>query len=173
MDNKLMTFENAAFGKIRTLTIDGEPWFVAADVCRALEIGNPTDAMRRLDADERTLVSIEGASNGLPVNVVNEPGLYTLILGSRKPEAKAFRRWITHEVIPAIRKYGGYMTKSLLEQVLENPNLIYEFARRMLAEQQKMSGCGRSLTAPSPRPITTMRSSTRKAAPISAQRQRN
>lgn len=137
MDNKLMTFENAAFGKIRTLTIDGEPWFVAADVCRALEIGNPTDAMRRLDADERTLVSIEGASNGLPVNVVNEPGLYTLILGSRKPEAKAFRRWITHEVIPAIRKYGGYMTKSLLEQVLENPNLIYEFARRMLAEQQK------------------------------------
>ena len=63
--------------------------------------------------------------------------LYTLILGSRKPEAKAFKRWITHEVIPAIRKYGGYMTKSLLEQVLENPNLIYEFARRMLAEQQK------------------------------------
>ena len=122
MDNKLMTFENAAFGKIRTLTIDGEPWFVAVDVCRALEIGNPTDAMRRLDADERTLVSIEGASNGLPVNAVNEPGLYTLILGSRKPEAKVFKRWITHEVIPAIRKYGGYMTKSLLEQVLENPN---------------------------------------------------
>lgn len=59
---------------------------------------------------------------------MNEPGLYTLILGSRKPEAKAFKRWITHEVIPAIRKYGGYMTKSLLEQVLENPNLIYEFA---------------------------------------------
>ena len=104
MDNKLMTFENAAFGKIRTITIDGEPWFVAVDVCRALEIGNPTDAMRRLDADERTLVSIEGASNGLPVNAVNEPGLYTLILGSRKPEAKAFKRWITHEVIPAIRK---------------------------------------------------------------------
>ena len=102
MDNKLMTFENAAFGKIRTLTIDGAPWFVAVDVCRALEIGNPTDAMRRLDADERTLVSIEGASNGLPVNAVNEPGLYTLILGSRKPEAKAFKRWITHEVIPAI-----------------------------------------------------------------------
>lgn len=104
---------------------------------RALEIGNPTDAMHRLDADERTLVSIEGASNGLPVNAVNEPGLYTLILGSRKPEAKAFKRWITHEVIPAIRKYGGYMTKSLLEQMLENPNLIYEFARRMLEEQQK------------------------------------
>ena len=137
MDNKLMTFENAAFGKIRTLTIDDEPWFVAVDVCRALEIGNPTDAMRRLDADERTLVSIEGASNGLPVNAVNEPGLYTLILGSRKPEAKAFKRWITHEVIPAIRKHGAYMTKSVLEQVLENPELVLLMAQRMLEEQRK------------------------------------
>lgn len=71
------------------------------------------------------------------MTIINEPGLYSLVLSSRKPEAKAFRRWITHEVIPTIRKYGGYMTKSLLEQVLENPNLIYEFARRMLAEQQK------------------------------------
>ena len=137
MDNKLMTFENAAFGKIRTLTIDGEPWFVAVDVCRALEIGNPTDAMRLLDADERTLVSIEGASNGLSVNAVNEPGLYTLILGSRKPEAKAFKRWITHEVIPAIRKHGAYMTKSVLEQVLENPELVLLMAQRMLEEQRK------------------------------------
>lgn len=65
--------------------------------------------MRRLDADERTLVSIEGASNGLSVNAVNEPGLYTLVLGSRKPEAKAFKRWITHDVIPSIRKNGGYI----------------------------------------------------------------
>lgn len=138
MDNKLMTFESAAFGKIRTLTIDGEPWFVAADVCRALEIINSRDAVARLDDDEKNTVVLTDGIRGNPQRViVNEPGLYTLILGSRKPEAKAFKRWITHEVIPAIRKYGGYMTKSLLEQVLENPNLIYEFARRMLAEQQK------------------------------------
>lgn len=107
--NELTVFNNEEFGEIRTITIDGEPWFVAADVCGALEIRNPTDAMRRLDADERTLVSIEGASNGLPVNAVNEPGLYTLILGSRKPEAKAFKRWITHDIIPTIRKTGGYV----------------------------------------------------------------
>ena len=62
----------------------GEPWFVAADVCAVLGIGNPTDALQRLDADERTLVSIEGASNGKPVNAINESGLYSLILGSRK-----------------------------------------------------------------------------------------
>jgi hypothetical protein len=88
-----------AWGR-RSKTLEGEPWFVAADVCRALGLGNSSDVIKRLDEDERTLVSIEGASNGLPVNAVNEPGLYALILGSRKPEAKAFKRWITHEVIP-------------------------------------------------------------------------
>ena len=104
MEDQIQVFNNEQFGVVRTVLQDGEPWFVAADVCKALEIGNPTDVMRRLDADERTLVSIEGASNGLPVNAVNEPGLYTLVLTSRKPEAKAFKRWITHEVI---RKTGG------------------------------------------------------------------
>ena len=137
MDNKLMTFENAAFGKIRTLTIDGAPWFVAADVCRALEIGNPSMTVERLDDDEKGISTIDTLGGKQRMTIINEPGLYSLVLSSRKPEAKAFRRWITHEVIPAIRKYGGYMTKSLLEQVLENPNLIYEFARRMLDEQQK------------------------------------
>ena len=137
MDNKLVTFENAAFGKIRTLTIDGEPWFVAADVCKALELGNPSMTVERLDADEKGISSIDTLGGKQRMAIINEPGLYSVILCSRKPEAKAFKRWIAHEVIPAIRKYGGYMTKSLLEQVLENPNLIYEFARRMLAEQQK------------------------------------
>ena len=137
MDNKLVTFENAAFGKIRTLTIDGEPWFVAAEVCKALELGNPSMTVERLDADEKGISSIDTLGGKQRMAIINEPGLYSVILCSRKPEAKAFKRWITHEVIPAIRKYGGYMTKSLLEQVLENPNLIYEFARRMLAEQQK------------------------------------
>ena len=88
-------------------TLEGEPWFVAADVCRALGLGNSSMAISKLDEDERTLILIEGASNGLPVNAVNEPGLYSLVLGSRKPEAKAFKRWITHEVIPSIRKTGG------------------------------------------------------------------
>ena len=137
MDNKLVTFENPAFGKIRTLTIDGEPWFVAADVCKALELGNPSMTVERLDADEKGISSIDTLGGKQRMAIINEPGLYSVIPCSRKPEAKAFKRWITHEVIPVIRKYGGYMTKSLLEQVLENPNLIYEFARRMLAEQQK------------------------------------
>lgn len=151
MDNKLMTFENAAFGRIRTLTIDGEPWFVAADVCKALELGNPSMTVERLDADEKGISSIDTLGGKQRMAIINEPGLYSVILRSRKPEAKAFKRWITHEVIPAIRKHGGYMTKSLLEQVLENPALIYEFARRMLAEQQKNERLKQELASVKPK----------------------
>lgn len=132
--NDVKIFENPEFGRVRTTVIDGEPWFVAADVCHALDIGNPSDALNRLDDDERTLVSIEGASNGKPVNGVNEPGLYSLVLGSRKPEAKAFKRWITHDVIPAIRKTGGYrIPQSPAEQMAQG--LLA--AQKLLAEKDK------------------------------------
>jgi prophage antirepressor-like protein len=134
--NEMMIFENEQFGQIRTLEKEGQPWFVAADVCRALELGNPTQILTRLDEDERTLISIEGASNGLPVNAVNEPGLYSLILGSRKPEAKAFKRWITHEVIPSIRKTGGYIAGAQQlspEELMAQALLV---AQRTLADRE-------------------------------------
>lgn len=103
--NELQIFSNPAFGEIRVTDQNGEPWFVAADVCRALDIGNPTQAIARLDSDESTLISNEGRE----MNIISEPGLYALVLGSRKPEAKAFKRWVTHEVIPSIRRTGGYI----------------------------------------------------------------
>ncbi|MDU3212137.1 phage antirepressor [Anaerococcus sp.] len=104
----LKIFENNEFGKIRaTLDENGEPWFVASDVCKSLEIKNTTDALKRLDEDEKSRFNL-GLSGGA-TNVVNEYGLYNLVLASRKKETKPFRRWITHEVIPAIRKDGGYM----------------------------------------------------------------
>jgi len=97
--------------QIRVFTDEqGEPWFVAADVCSTLGIGNVSQALSRLDGDEKTLISNEGAPAGGPpsLNLINEPGLYTLVLGSRKPEAKRFKRWVTHEVLPAIRRTGRY-----------------------------------------------------------------
>ncbi|WP_088227831.1 BRO family protein [Desulfosporosinus sp. FKB] len=96
---------------IRVVMIDGEPWFVAKDVCDILEIGNPTMALRRLNPNEKnTLNLIEGNKKGNPKkNVVNEPGLYSLISRSDKPEAKAFQHWVNHEVLPSIRKTGGYV----------------------------------------------------------------
>lgn len=105
--NELQVFESAQFGKVRTVQKDGQPWFVAADVCRALDMDKT--ATRRLDDDEKGLHSTQTPGGKQNLVIVNEPGLYALVLGSRKPEARAFKRWITHEVIPSIRRSGGYI----------------------------------------------------------------
>ena len=109
--NELTVFENKDFGQIRTVLRHGEPWFVAADVCKALGLGQVTRAMDRLYEDEKGLLKVthpQSPSKFMDVNGVNEPGLYHLVLCSTKPEARAFKRWITHEVIPSIRKTGSY-----------------------------------------------------------------
>lgn len=114
--NDIQIFKNDQFGEIRSVVIDGEPLFVAADVCGALEIQNHKDAIKRLDDDEKSGVVLTDP-HGRPqeTNCVTESGLYSLVLGSRKPEAKAFKRWITHEVLPAIRKTGKYETKHMTD----------------------------------------------------------
>ena len=154
MNNKIEVFKNEQFGKIRTALIENEPWFVAVDVCRALEIGNSSQAISRLDADEKmiTLISNEGNKRGNPnMTVVNEPGLYTLILSSRKPEAKAFKRWITHDVIPTIRKTGGYMTDSLLERIQKEPAVIVEFAQALILEKNRVKALECELNTAKPK----------------------
>jgi len=156
MENKIEIFKNERFGAVRITLIQGNPWFVAADVCKALDIGNPTMALRRLDEDEKvTLNSIEGHSGKLGgpqiINFVNEPGLYALVLSSRKPEAKAFKRWITHEVIPIIRKTGGYMSEPLLERIQKDPAVIYAFADALLAEKKKSTALAAELALAKPK----------------------
>lgn len=130
MENKLMIFENNAFGKVRTLNLNGEPWFVAVDVCSVLDLSNPTIAVSRLDEDERAKFNLGRQGDA---TIVNEPGLYTLVLGSRKPEAKAFKRWITHEVIPAIRKHGVYITDEKLKLFAEHPELLDALMKSLYA----------------------------------------
>ena len=106
MNNEIQKFDFKG-APLRTLTDEaGEPWFVAKDVCDILEISNPSDALKRLDDDERSRFNLGRQGE---TNIVNEAGLYVLVLGSRKPEAKEFQRWVTHEVLPSIRKHGGYM----------------------------------------------------------------
>ena len=103
--NQLQVFTSEECGEIRVLKRNNEAWFVAADVCRILEIGNTSQAMSRLDDDEKTtLISNEGRQ----MNIISESGLYSLVLSSRKKEAKVFKRWVTHDVLPSIRKTGGY-----------------------------------------------------------------
>ena len=106
MENKVQIFDNPEFGEVRVVMIDGEPWFVAADVCRILEIDKTQT--RRLDDDEKGLYSIQTLGGEQDTVVVNEPGLYRLVFASRKPEAREFQRWVYHEVLPSIRKTGGY-----------------------------------------------------------------
>lgn len=106
--NNIQVFSNDSFGEIRTVQQGEDILFVAADVCRALEIKNARDAINRLDDDEKGVVLTDTLGGKQKVNAVNEYGLYNLVLSSRKPEAKAFKRWITHEVLPSIRKTGSY-----------------------------------------------------------------
>lgn len=122
---------------VRTVVKDNEVWFVAKDVCEVLEVKNVSDAVNRLDDDEKdTIVLNEGIGNPNK-SIVNEPGLYSLILSSRKPEAKAFKRWVTHEVIPSIRKHGAYMTEAALEQAVSNPDFIIGLLTNLKEEKEK------------------------------------
>lgn len=112
--SELKTFENERFGNVRVTMIDNEPWFVAADVCKALELGNPSMTVDRLDDDEKGISTIDTLGGKQRMAIINEPGLYSLVITSRKPEAKVFKRWITHDVIPTIRKTGGYVNNEEL-----------------------------------------------------------
>ncbi len=148
---------------VRVVFIDGEPWFVLADVCRVLEHSNPSMAASRLDDDEKmTLNNAEGAKiKGLggfgnsSVTIINESGLYSLILTSRKPEAKRFKRWVTHEVLPSIRKSGGY--QAIPEDrppLLDMPTEDVRAWTRMISECRMLHGkkAARQLWAMSPLP---------------------
>lgn len=107
----VQVFDNAEFGALRVIKDEqGEPWFVAKDVCEALGIGNVTMALGRLDEDEFSSTEVTDTTGRKQQSkIVTEAGLYSLIMASKKTEAKAFKRWVTHEVLPAIRKDGGYM----------------------------------------------------------------
>lgn len=123
--NELKIFTNSTFGNVRVIKQNGEPWFVAKDVCDCLDISNSRQALSRLDNDEKNSVILNDGTPGNPEkSIVNEYGLYNLILSSRKPEAKEFKRWITHDVIPSIRQHGAYMTIDTVERAMNDPDFI-------------------------------------------------
>lgn len=117
------------------MTIGDDPWFVAADVCRVLELSNPTVAVSRLDDDEALLIKSReypklNLGRAPSVRVVSESGLYDLIMQSRKPEAKAFKRWVTKDVLPAIRKDGGYVMGE--DKVATSDKVVPASSRRLI-----------------------------------------
>ena len=131
--NELQVFVNKECGEIRALKQGNEVWFVAADICKALDIGNTSQAMARLDDDEKTtLISNEGRQ----LNIVSESGLYSLVLSSRKKEAKTFKRWVTHEVLPSIRKTGGYNSQVSDEYKQKRLEVMMINAKAQLMKEQ-------------------------------------
>lgn len=109
MENKIKIFENEEFGKIRTVIMDGEPWFVLADICKILEISNSRMVAGRLEPDELMSVRLTSGGQHREMTAVSESGLYAVVLRSDKPQAKPFRKWVTSEILPTIRKTGGYV----------------------------------------------------------------
>ena len=134
---------------VRTLMGEnGDPWFVAKDVCEILEISNPSDALKRLDDDERARFNLGRQGE---TNVVNEAGLYVLVLGSRKAEAHEFKRWVTHEVLPTIRKHGAYMSEQTIEQALTSPDFLIKLATQLKNEKEARAKAEAQIEADKPK----------------------
>ena len=136
MNNEIQRFEFKG-ASLRALTDEaGEPWFVAKDVCDILGLENSRKATAELDSDEKNTVTISDGIAGNPnKTIISEPGLYRLVMKSRKPEAKEFQRWVTHEVLPSIRKHGAYMTESTLEKAVTEPDFLIRLATQIKQER--------------------------------------
>ena len=136
-ENKIQVW-NYESSEIRTIQKDGEPWFVLADVCKVLEIARGTKVAERLEEDEVRQTSItDSLGRQQKAYIINESGLYAVILRSDKPQAKPFRKWVTSEVLPSIRKHGAYMTEQTLERALTSPDFLIELATQLKTEQEQ------------------------------------
>lgn len=136
-ENKIQVW-NYESSEIRTVQVNGEPWFVGKDVATVLGYSNTRDAIaRHVDEEDKAGVGIHDGSQMREVVVVNESGLYSLVLSSKLPNAKKFKRWVTSEVLPSIRKHGAYMTDNTLEQALTNPDFLIRLATELKTEKEK------------------------------------
>lgn len=135
--NKAILFYNEKFGQVRGIMINNEPYFVGKDVAEVLGYSNTRDALaKHVDDDDKNTVAIHDGTSGNPnVTIINESGLYSLILSSKLPKAKEFKKWVTSEILPSIRKHGAYMTTEKIEEVLSNPDMIIQLATKLKQER--------------------------------------
>lgn len=149
--HELTVFENATLGDVRAIACNGDPWFVAKDVCECLELGNPRSSLALLDEDEKGVHSVDTPGGKQEMTIVSEPGLYSLILRSRKPEAKAFKRWVTHDVIPSIRKRGLYATPQTVEAMLADPDTAIKLLTSLKEERAKSAALAAKVEQDAPK----------------------
>ncbi|MCB5713619.1 BRO family protein [Lactonifactor longoviformis] len=152
--HEIKIFENEEFGQVRTLLIGGEPWFVGRDIAEILKYSNTRKAIAdHVDDDDKTDgVTIRDAigRSQKPI-IINESGLYSLILSSKLPNAKKFKRWVTSEVLPSIRKHGAYIIMPKLEEIMANPESLELLLKQLLAETQKNKKLEQQLTVFAPK----------------------
>jgi prophage antirepressor-like protein len=138
MDSRLQIFEHEEFGKVRVVKISDQPWFVGNDVASILGYTNPRDAIRKHVYDEdRGVASCDTPGGKQKMSVINESGLYSLVLLSKLPQAKSFRRWVTSEVLPSIRKHGAYATEDVLDEMSRNPKFTEALIEALAEEHAK------------------------------------
>ena len=136
MNNDIQIF-NYNSNEVRTVQQNGEPWFVLKDICDILGLTDTNKISTRLDPDELTRIRFVSGGQNREMLCINESGLYNVILRSDKPEAKPFRKWVTSEVLPSIRKHGAYMTQEKLQEVLCNPDALYQIVSALKEESDK------------------------------------
>lgn len=140
MNNKIKVFENAEFGSVRTMTINDEPWFVGKDVAMVLGYTNPAKAIRvHVDEEDKGVNEMDTPGGKQNIIIVNESGLYSLILSSKLPTAKAFKRWVTSEVLPSIRKNGVYGTPEFLQKTISDPQWAMGVLQALADAQDKIA----------------------------------
>jgi anti-repressor protein len=134
--NNLQIFKNEEFGEVRTIEINNEPWLVGKDVTNILGYSNSRDALiKRVDAEDKVVAKCDTLGGSQELTVINESGLYSLILSSKLPTAKRFKHWVTSDILPAIRKHGAYMTPDKIEEILLNPDTIIGLAQELKDER--------------------------------------
>lgn len=150
--NNLQIFNSPDFGQIRTIQQNGEPWFVGKDVAKILGYERADNAIRNhVDDEDKLMHQISASGQNREMYIINESGLYSLILSSKMPKAKEFKRWVTSEVIPAIRKHGAYMTDDVLKQAIQSPDFLIKLATELKEEKEARQQAEASLKAAQPK----------------------
>lgn len=136
---------------VRVVTIDGEPWFVLADLCKVLDLAKPSRVAMRIADDMKGAHLMSTPGGDQEMTIVSEAGMYEVIIRSDKPEAAAFRRWVTSEVLPSIRKHGGYLTDQKIEEIISNPDTIIELATKLKSERAKRAALEKQAAIDTPK----------------------
>ncbi|WP_173385639.1 phage antirepressor KilAC domain-containing protein [Ruminococcus flavefaciens] len=150
--NEIQIFKNDSFGAVRTVEVSGTPYFVGKDVAEILGYADPQKAMKmHIDDEDKLTRQIVVSGQNRNVTIINESGLYSLILSSKLPKAKEFKHWVTSEILPTIRKHGAYMTDSVIEQALTSPDFLIQLATQLKEEQAQRKALEQRVEADRPK----------------------